>query len=100
MIAQELLEKYNMLSLEESKERHGDSLDTERIFYQTFLMQTDHIPKKIFESYITYMVENNVNVGSMKKFFNDVKEEYGEILEARKFAREEINRIESEIATE
>ena len=64
------------------------------------LSDTDHIPAKIFEDFIETMVDGNVNMGSMKKFFNDVKEEYGEVLEARKTAREEINRIESEMATE
>ena len=100
MIPQELLKKYHMKSLDEYKQIHGDNLDAETTFYQTFLIQTDHIPLKIIEAYTVYMVENNVNVGNMKKFFEDVKEEYGEILEARKFAREEINRIESETATE
>lgn len=73
--------------------------EDDMLFYQTFLIQTDHVPLKIFEDYIVFMVENNVNVGNMKKFFADVKEEYGDVLEARKFAREEINRIESETAT-
>lgn len=93
----ELLKKYNMIPLEKYKVMFGDSIDTEKTFYKTFLIQTDHIPLKIFEDYIVYMVDNNVNVGNMKKFFADVKEEYADVLEARKFAREEINRIESEI---
>lgn len=88
MIPKELLQKYSIAD----KEFYGD----DRQFYIIFLSQTDHIPLKIFESYITYMVENNVNVGNMKKFFNEVKEEYGDVLEARQFAREEINRIATE----
>lgn len=100
MISMEMLKKYNMLPLEEYKAMYGDSVDTEKTFYETFLAQTDHIPLKIIEAYTVFMVDNNVNVGNMKKFFADVKEQYGEILEARKFAREEINRIESETATE
>ena len=100
MISTELLNKYHMVVLEEYKQIFGDNVDTEKMFYETFLKQTDHIPLKIIEAYTVFMVENNVNVGSMKKFFEDVKEQYGEILEARKFAREEINRIESEMATE
>ena len=91
MIPKELLEKYSMGDMEDYESEHT--------FYQTFLIQTDHIPLKIIEAYITYMVENNVNVGNMKRFFADVEEQYGEVLEARKFAREEINRIESEMAT-
>ena len=102
MISNEILTKYNMVSLEEYKQifNGASETDAELMFYDTFLKQTDHIPLKITEAYVVFMVENNVNVGSMKKFFNDVKEQYGEILEARKFAREEINRIESETATE
>ena len=87
MIPKELLHKYSIAD----KEFYNDDI----LLYQTFLIQTDHIPLKIFEDYIVFMVDNNVNVGNMKKFFADVKEEYGEILEARKFAREEINKIES-----
>ena len=60
------------------------------------LSDTDHIPAKIFEDFIETMVDGNVNVGNMKKFFNDVKEEYADVLSARKFAREEINRIATE----
>lgn len=102
MIAQDLLTKYNMLSLEESKERHGDSVDTKRMFYQTFLMQTDHIPSKIFESFIENMATASLGETFVVvlKFFKDVKITYNEVLAARKFAREEINRIESEMAAE
>ena len=88
MIPKELLQKYSIAD----QGFYNDDI----FFYKTFLIQTDHIPLKIFEDYITYMVDNNVNVGNMKKFFSDVKEEYGDVLEARKFAREEINRIEKE----
>lgn len=95
MIDVGLLKKYNMVLLNEYKEMFGDSIDTEITFYETFLTQTDHVPLKIFESYITYMAENNVNVGNMKKFFADVNEKYGNALEARKFAWEEINRLQA-----
>ena len=49
MIPTELLEKYNMKSLDDYKEDFGDSTSTERTFYQTFLIQTDHIPLKLIE---------------------------------------------------
>lgn len=102
MISQELLEKYNMLSLEESKERHGDTVDTEKTFYETFLIQTDHIPLKIFENFIENMATASLGETFIVvlKFFKDVKVTYNEVLAARKFAREEINRIESEMAKE
>lgn len=101
MIPKEIIYKYNIgATLEELKSSLGDTPDTELKFYHTVLMQTDHIPLKIFEDYIVFMVENNVNVGNMKKFFEGVNEEYGDVLEARKLAWEEINRIESEMVKE
>ena len=98
----EVLKKYNMLSLEEYKEEFGDSLDTESIFYQTFLSQTDHIPLKIFENFIENMATASLaeTFVVVLKFFRDVKVTYSDVLAARKTAREEINRIESEQAAE
>lgn len=102
-ISTELLKKYGLNTFEEYSEAWTE-IQSEEIkqvqFYKLFLNATDHIPLIIFENYIVYMVENNVNVGSMKKFFSDVKTEYADVLEARKIAREEINRIEAEMATE
>lgn len=75
MIPIELLEKYNMKSLEGYKEDFGDSISTERTFYQTFLIQTDHIPLKLIE-------------GSVSSI--DAAEE----LKYREIARQEIAKIE------
>ena len=86
-----------MMSLDEYKELFGDIVDTEKTFYETFLIQTDHIPNKIIENFIETMVDDNVNMGSMKNFFKEVKMEYGDILLARKMAREEINRLEMQM---
>ena len=98
IVKDEILKKYQMDNLDHYIVGFGEKEGT-LAFCRAFLNLTDHIPAKIFEAYIVFMVENNVNVGSMKKFFGDVKEQYGEILELRKQAREEINRIESETAT-
>ena len=49
----EILEKYNMKSLEEYKEDVGNFADTEKMFYETFLIQTDFIPNKILEGVAT-----------------------------------------------
>ena len=91
-----------MTSLEEYKQIFGDTLETEKMFYQIFLKQTDHIPLKIFESFIENMATASLGETFVVvlKFFKDVKVTYAEVLAARKFAREEINRIESEMATE
>ena len=67
-----------MLTLDEYKEYKGDTLNTELVFYQTFLIQTDHIPNKIIESQI----------------LGEDAEDYTEILNYRKFARQEINRLQ------
>lgn len=76
-ISIEMLEKYNMDSLDEYKKRHGDNIDTEIIFYQTFLIQTDHIPNKIIEAQI----------------LNKEIEDYTEILNYRQIARNKINEL-------
>lgn len=49
----EILKKYNMGSLEEYKKDFGDSADIERMFYETFLTQTDFILNKILEGVAT-----------------------------------------------
>lgn len=53
MIPKEIYEKYNVASLEEYKNEFGDSSDTEKMFYETFLIQTDFIPNKILEGVAT-----------------------------------------------
>lgn len=73
----EILKKYSMKSLEEYKQRFGDSIETEIEFYQTFLIQTDHIPNKIIEAQI------------MGAKIDD----YTEILQLRQNARKEINKL-------
>ena len=99
MIDANLLERYSMLSFEEAKERHGDTLDTEFTFYQTFLLQTDHIPNKIIEKMLEELAEvsliNFIEV--FIRFISTVKTEYKDILQARKFARDKINAIQDEL---
>lgn len=53
MIPKEIYEKYNVASLEEYKNEFGDSSDIEKMFYETFLIQTDFIPNKILEGVAT-----------------------------------------------
>lgn len=77
MITQELLKKYNMVTLEEYKEIFEDSIEVEIDYYKTFLIQTDHIPNKIIEAQI----------------LGEEVEDYTEILLSRKYARDKINKI-------
>lgn len=72
-----ILNKYYMASLDEYKLRHGDNIDTEITFYQTFLIQTDHIPNKIIEAQI----------------LNKEIKDYTEILNYRQIARNKINEL-------
>ena len=98
MLTQELLQKYHMITLDKYKGLFGDTVATEKMFYETFLKQTDHIPLKIFENFIENMATASLaeTFIVVLKFFRDVKLTYAEVLAARKFAREEINRIEAE----
>ena len=89
MIPKEVYEKYHLADIEE--------YETESAFYETFLIQTDHIPNKIIES----LIENLADATALNfisvfiQFIKDVKVNYNDILLYRKFAREEINRLES-----
>ena len=94
MIPKEVYEKYHLADISE--------YESEILFYKTFLVQTDHIPLKIFESFIENMATASLaeSFVAVLKFFKDVKLTYAYVLTARKQAREEINRIESKQATE
>lgn len=83
MIPQDILNKYGMKTLDGYKEDFGDSIDTEIVFYKTFLVQTDYIDNKILEG-IVY-----------GKSPEELKSKYGDILEIREYCREQINRLEA-----
>jgi hypothetical protein len=99
-ISDELRAKYNMAPLEEEKKIFGDTPNTVIQHYKTFLIQTDHVPIKIFENFIENMATASIaeTIGVVISFFKDVKVTYAEVLAARKYAREEINRLEAEMA--
>ena len=95
MIPIELLNKYNMLTLEEYRSSIDDTF-TEEMFYKTFLIQTDHIPNKIIETLIEDLATATLVdfISVFINFIKNVRIEYKEVLECRKFARDEINRLE------
>lgn len=99
IISNELLNKYQMDKLEHYVKGFGEKEGT-LAFCENFLRLTDHVPSKIFEAFIETMINDNVNIGSMKKFFKEAKTEYAEVLIARKQAREEINRIKADETAE
>lgn len=78
MIKIEILEKHKMGTLEDYKSHFGDNKETELIFYQTFLAQTDYIANKLIECQVT------------KAHCDDYTEE----LKARQFARNRINELQ------
>ena len=82
-IPTDMLKRFNMQELADYKERHGDTVDTERTFYQTFLLQTDYIPSKLMEAQLAG---------------ETLDEDYSTVLQYRKEAREEINRLKVEVA--
>ena len=100
MITEKLLKKYDINTLDGYKKDFGNTVETEKMYYHTFLIATDHIPLKIFESFIENMATASLaeTIGVVIKFFKDVKITYAEVLAARKTAREEINRIEAEMS--
>ena len=67
-----------MQTLDWYKEQHGNTLDTEVTFYKTFLIVTDYIPSKMMEAQLA---------GEM------LTEDYSAVLQYRKAAIEEINRL-------
>ncbi len=77
---EELLTKYHMKTMEGYKEDFEDSKDTEVMFWNTFLKQTDHIPNKLVEGAIR-------------------TEECAEELTYREIARCEIARLNGEEIT-
>lgn len=85
MISDELMKKYNLPTFSEWNEAVELGVyDNNKELCQVFLNCTDHIPNKIIEAQI----------------LGEEVDDYTEILEARKTARAEINRIELEQATE
>lgn len=70
MIPESILTKYHI--------GQPDDYETAADFYQTLLAQTDHIPNKIIEAQV----------------LGEPAEDYSEILQARKEARAELNRLE------
>lgn len=76
MISNEILTKYNMVPLEEYKQIFSDATetDTELMFYNTFLKQTDYIALKLLEGSLT-------------------SAECTEELKAREYARMELSKL-------
>ena len=94
MIPKEIYEKYHLTDITE--------YETESVFYETFLIQTDHILNKIIESLIENLADATALnfIGVFIQFIADVRIHYSDVLKYRKFAREKINRLEGETTPE
>ena len=88
MIPEEIYKKYQLADITE--------YECEQDFYHTFLIQTDHIPNKIIEALIEDLAAATLVdfISVFINFIKNVRIEYKEVLECRKFARDEINRLE------
>ena len=93
----EILNKYDLPPLSEYVKTATDRPEVITGYYKQFLIQTDHISNKIIES----LIENLADATALNfisvfiQFIKDVKVNYNDILLYRKFARKEINRLES-----
>lgn len=94
IISKEFIEKYEVQDLNVLCGVCDERMAKE-IHYMDFLKKTDHIPRKIFESFIDNMATASLaeTFGVIINFFKDVKVTYNEVLTARKTAREEINKL-------
>ena len=82
-LTDEQLQKYHMATLEQFKKDFGnvDEDQIERIYYETFLIRTDHVVIRAAESLL--MAEPSGIT------------EYLEIVKARRAARKRINELEA-----
>lgn len=96
--SKEFLDKYGFPTIEQYRENMIEG-ESEIDYYQQILDMTDYIPHKIFESFIEDMANASVleTIGVIVNFFKDIKVTYGEVLTIRKYCREEINKLQSEI---
>ena len=93
--SKEFLDKYGTGTIEQYRENMLEG-ESEVFYYQQILDLTDHIPLKIFETFVENMATASAleTIGVIVNFFKDIKVTYGEILRIRKYCREEINKLE------
>ena len=79
-LTEEQLQKYHMATLEQFLSDFGTSNDTERLYYETFLIRTDYLIVRAAEF---MLMEENNNI-----------DEILSVIKARKAARNRINELE------
>ena len=81
-LTEEQLKKYHMATLEQFTADFGVSADTERLYYETFLIRTDYVIIRAAESLLTGESSGVTD--------------YLEIIKARKTARQRLNELEGD----
>ena len=79
-LSEEQLQKYHMATLEQFLTDFSDNANNERLYYETFLIRTDHVVIRAAESLL---------IGESSGITD-----YLEIVKARKAARQRINELE------
>jgi hypothetical protein len=96
-IPQEILDKYGLPTLEVFRENMVEG-ESEVMYWQQFLNATDYISNKIVDELIDDLASATALqfITVFIDFIKKIKNDYNEELRCRKFAREEINRLEGE----
>ena len=96
-IPQKILDKYGLPTLEVFRENMVEG-ESEVMYWQQFLNVTDYISNKIVDELIDDLASATALqfVTVFIDFIKKIKNDYNEELRCRKFAREEINRLQGE----
>lgn len=97
MIPSRLMEMYGLPTFEEWQEAiDAGAYENFEELYRTFLIATDHIPNKIIEKLIEDLASATALnfIAAFIDFIKAVRIDYQELLQYRKLAREEIDRLE------
>lgn len=96
-ISQKILDKYGLPTLEVFRENMVEG-ESEVMYWQQFLNATDYISNKIVDELIDDLASATALqfITVFIDFIKKIKNDYNEELRCRKFAREEINRLQGE----
>ncbi len=96
-IPQKILDKYGLPTLEVFRENMIEG-ESEVMYWQQFLNATDYISNKIVDELIDDLASATALqfITVFIDFIKKIKNDYNEELRCRKFAREEINRLQGE----
>lgn len=98
-ISDDLMKKYELPTFDEWQNAiDAGAYDNFLELYQMFLKKTDHIPLKITEQLVEDLASATLTtfIGVFINFIKAVRTEYSEVLQYRKLAREDINKLEAQ----